>query len=104
MVTMVLIVSDRVSSLLTAPRTTTTVGLCHTAYQRTRLRPWRCRVRRLWFWEAGNVTEESYGLWLVLSTYLLDPVTPFVKVGDKVQKGQVVCIIKAMKLMNEIEV
>ncbi|XP_043719257.1 biotin carboxyl carrier protein of acetyl-CoA carboxylase 1, chloroplastic-like [Telopea speciosissima] len=29
---------------------------------------------------------------------------PFVKVGDKVQKGQVVCIIEAMKLMNEIEV
>ncbi|GJZ76755.1 biotin carboxyl carrier protein of acetyl-CoA carboxylase, chloroplastic-like protein [Tanacetum coccineum] len=28
----------------------------------------------------------------------------FVKVGDKVQKGQVVCIIEAMKLMNEIEV
>ena len=26
------------------------------------------------------------------------------KVGDKVQKGQVVCIIEAMKLMNEIEV
>ncbi|KAF3624512.1 Biotin carboxyl carrier protein of acetyl-CoA carboxylase, chloroplastic [Capsicum annuum] len=28
---------------------------------------------------------------------------PFVKVGDKVQKGQLVCIIEAMKLMNEIE-
>ncbi|OAY60239.1 biotin carboxyl carrier protein of acetyl-CoA carboxylase, chloroplastic isoform X1 [Manihot esculenta] len=28
---------------------------------------------------------------------------PFVKVGDRVQKGQVVCIIEAMKLMNEIE-
>ncbi|MFS7972118.1 putative acetyl-CoA carboxylase [Helianthus anomalus] len=27
----------------------------------------------------------------------------FVKVGDKVQKGQVICIIEAMKLMNEIE-
>ncbi|KAK4763829.1 hypothetical protein SAY87_013267 [Trapa incisa] len=27
----------------------------------------------------------------------------FVKKGDKVQKGQVVCIIEAMKLMNEIE-
>lgn len=26
------------------------------------------------------------------------------QVGDKVQKGQVVCIIEAMKLMNEIEV
>ncbi|XP_078435259.1 biotin carboxyl carrier protein of acetyl-CoA carboxylase 1, chloroplastic-like [Wolffia australiana] len=28
---------------------------------------------------------------------------PFVKVGDKVSKGQVLCIIEAMKLMNEIE-
>jgi acetyl-CoA carboxylase biotin carboxyl carrier protein len=27
----------------------------------------------------------------------------FVKVGDMVKKGQVVCIIEAMKLMNEIE-
>ncbi|KAF3773805.1 Biotin carboxyl carrier protein of acetyl-CoA carboxylase [Nymphaea thermarum] len=26
------------------------------------------------------------------------------KIGDKVKKGQVLCIIKAMKLMNEIEV
>jgi acetyl-CoA carboxylase biotin carboxyl carrier protein len=28
---------------------------------------------------------------------------PFVSVGDKVSKGQVVCIIEAMKLFNEIE-
>ncbi|XP_072972714.1 biotin carboxyl carrier protein of acetyl-CoA carboxylase 1, chloroplastic-like [Typha angustifolia] len=28
---------------------------------------------------------------------------PFVKLGDKVNKGQVLCIIEAMKLMNEIE-
>ena len=28
---------------------------------------------------------------------------PFVKVGDVVQAGQTVCIIEAMKLMNEIE-
>ena len=28
---------------------------------------------------------------------------PFVKVGDFVEKGTVVCIIEAMKLMNEIE-
>jgi acetyl-CoA carboxylase biotin carboxyl carrier protein len=28
---------------------------------------------------------------------------PFVKVGDRVRKGQVMCIIEAMKLMNEIE-
>ena len=28
---------------------------------------------------------------------------PFVKVGDKVKKGQVLAIVEAMKLMNEIE-
>ena len=28
---------------------------------------------------------------------------PFVKVGDKVHKGQVLCVVEAMKLMNEIE-
>lgn len=28
---------------------------------------------------------------------------PFAKVGDKVKAGQVICIVEAMKLMNEIE-
>ena len=28
---------------------------------------------------------------------------PFVKVGSQVQKGEVLCIIEAMKLMNEID-
>ena len=28
---------------------------------------------------------------------------PFVEVGDTVHKGQVICIIEAMKIMNEIE-
>ncbi|MDX2129969.1 MAG: acetyl-CoA carboxylase biotin carboxyl carrier protein [Chloroherpetonaceae bacterium] len=28
---------------------------------------------------------------------------PYVQVGDKVSKGKVLCIIEAMKLMNEIE-
>ncbi len=28
---------------------------------------------------------------------------PFVKVGDRVKPGQVLCIVEAMKLMNEIE-
>lgn len=28
---------------------------------------------------------------------------PFVQVGDKVKKGDVICIVEAMKLMNEVE-
>lgn len=28
---------------------------------------------------------------------------PFVKVGDRIEKGQTICIIEAMKIMNEIE-
>jgi len=28
---------------------------------------------------------------------------PFVNVGDKIEKGKVICIIEAMKLFNEIE-
>ena len=28
---------------------------------------------------------------------------PFVRVGEKVQPGKVLCIIESMKLMNEIE-
>jgi acetyl-CoA carboxylase biotin carboxyl carrier protein len=28
---------------------------------------------------------------------------PFVRIGDRVKKGQVLCIVEAMKLMNEIE-
>lgn len=29
--------------------------------------------------------------------------SPFVKVGDTVQTGQVLCIVEAMKLMNEVQ-
>ena len=28
---------------------------------------------------------------------------PYVSVGDRVAKGQILCIIEAMKIMNEIE-
>jgi len=30
-------------------------------------------------------------------------VAPFVSVGDRVEKGQTLCILEAMKLMNELE-
>jgi len=42
----------------------------------------------------------------IVGTYYDSPAPgagPFVKVGDHVQPGQVVCIIESMKLMNEIE-
>ena len=28
---------------------------------------------------------------------------PFVKIGDNIKKGDVICIIEAMKMMNEIK-
>ena len=31
------------------------------------------------------------------------PISSFVEVGDRITVGQVVCIIEAMKVMNEIE-
>ncbi len=42
----------------------------------------------------------------IVGTYYHAPspgAAPFVEVGDRVNKGQVLCIIEAMKLMNEIE-
>lgn len=58
---------------------------------------------------AGEAAEEA-GLHMIRSpivgTFYEAPspgAPPFVKVGDKVAAGQVLCIIEAMKLMNEIE-
>ena len=42
----------------------------------------------------------------IVGTYYGSPspgASPFVATGDHVDKGQVICIIEAMKLMNEIE-
>jgi acetyl-CoA carboxylase biotin carboxyl carrier protein len=42
----------------------------------------------------------------IVGTYYGSPspgAAPFVSPGDHVQKGQVICIVEAMKLMNEIE-
>ena len=42
----------------------------------------------------------------IVGTYYRSPSPgspPFVEVGSRVKKGQVLCIIEAMKLMNEIE-
>jgi acetyl-CoA carboxylase biotin carboxyl carrier protein len=42
----------------------------------------------------------------IVGTYYRSPspdAPPFIEVGSRVKKGQVLCIIEAMKLMNEIE-
>ncbi len=42
----------------------------------------------------------------IVGTYYESPSPgspPFVKVGEKVETGQILCIVEAMKLMNEIE-
>ena len=42
----------------------------------------------------------------IVGTYYESPspgAPPFIKVGDTVEAGQILCIIEAMKLMNEIE-
>ena len=58
---------------------------------------------------AAEISEEA-GLHIIRSpivgTFYEAPspgAPPFVKVGDTVSDGQVLCIIEAMKLMNEIE-
>lgn len=58
---------------------------------------------------APTVKEESPGTFItspMVGTFYASPSPedpPFVKVGDKVEKGTVVCIIEAMKVMNEVK-
>jgi acetyl-CoA carboxylase biotin carboxyl carrier protein len=59
---------------------------------------------------AAPAAESDGGLHIVKSpivgTYYGSPspgAAPFVSAGDQVEKGQVICIVEAMKLMNEIE-
>ena len=51
--------------------------------------------------DNGNVMTSP-----MVGTFYLKPspnAEPYVKVGQRVKKGDVLCIIEAMKLMNEIE-
>jgi len=59
---------------------------------------------------VGEMEEETLRLITITSpivgTFYRSPspdAPPFVEVGIKVNKGQVLCIVEAMKLMNEIE-
>jgi len=59
---------------------------------------------------ASPAADPNAGLHIlkspIVGTYYGSPspgASPFVSPGDHVEKGQVVCIVEAMKLMNEIE-
>jgi len=59
---------------------------------------------------AGTQTEDTTGMITITSpivgTFYRSPspdADPYVEEGDYVKKGQVLCIVEAMKLMNEIE-
>ncbi|MGP8214865.1 MAG: acetyl-CoA carboxylase biotin carboxyl carrier protein [Bacteroidia bacterium] len=59
--------------------------------------------------ETPAATEESKYVTVkspMIGTFYRSPSPdkpPFVNVGDKIEKGKVICIIEAMKLFNEIE-
>lgn len=60
--------------------------------------------------ESTSTADDGAGLHVIKSpvvgTFYSSPgpdAPPFVKVGDAVQPGAVLCIIEAMKLMNEIQ-
>ncbi len=51
--------------------------------------------------EEGNIIKSP-----LVGTFSVAPseeAAPFVQVGDRVEKGQTIAIVEAMKLMNEIE-
>jgi acetyl-CoA carboxylase biotin carboxyl carrier protein len=60
--------------------------------------------------QTAEDAAESEGLNLlrspIVGTFYTSPAPdadPYVRVGDVIKKGQVLCIVEAMKLMNEIE-
>lgn len=59
--------------------------------------------------EGSAVKDDSPGIYItspMVGTYYSSPSPDdpaFVKVGDRVEKGAVVCIIEAMKVMNEVK-
>lgn len=59
--------------------------------------------------ESGEAADEPSGEVVkspIVGTFYRAPSPdddPFVKVGDSVEKGETVCIVEAMKIMNEIE-
>jgi acetyl-CoA carboxylase biotin carboxyl carrier protein len=55
---------------------------------------------------SGPAAGNRYIISPIVGTFYRAPspkADPYVREGDKVNKGQVLCILEAMKLMNEIE-
>jgi acetyl-CoA carboxylase biotin carboxyl carrier protein len=59
---------------------------------------------------SESAADSTEGLYImkspIVGTFYSSPspnAPPFVNAGDTVQVGQVICIIEAMKLMNELE-
>ena len=55
---------------------------------------------------ADSVPEENLIRAPMVGTYYRSPSPesdPFVEVGDKIEEGQTLCIIEAMKVMNEVK-
>ncbi|BCZ19041.1 Biotin carboxyl carrier protein AccB [Helicobacter sp. NHP19-012] len=55
---------------------------------------------------VGQKTKEDYILSPMVGTFYHRPsptASPYVQVGDTIKKGQVIGIVEAMKIMNEIE-
>ncbi|MCL2037168.1 MAG: acetyl-CoA carboxylase biotin carboxyl carrier protein [Oscillospiraceae bacterium] len=55
--------------------------------------------------QQPEVKQGNYVTSPIVGTFYSKPAPdkpPFVNVGDKVKKGQVICIVESMKLMNEI--
>ena len=60
--------------------------------------------------DEGNVETSSSNLHYItaplVGTFYVSPKPgepPFIKVGDKIEAGNIICIIEAMKIFNEIE-
>ena len=52
--------------------------------------------------DFNNIKEVHSPMVGVFYSAPAEDAAPYVKIGDKVKKGDVLCIIEAMKLMNEI--
>ncbi|MCL1823643.1 MAG: acetyl-CoA carboxylase biotin carboxyl carrier protein [Oscillospiraceae bacterium] len=54
---------------------------------------------------SGSAETGSFIKSPIVGTFYAAPAAdkpPFIKVGDRIEKGKVVCIVESMKLMNEI--